>query len=456
MVKFCILVVITESFSEITIMNPSIIADLCPGNSQSMRGIVRARAGPRAMVMGGRACHLTTVTFMDESEDSICLVIWSNTDQEAGFLEQTVREGCVLDVLLPSVFALTGRSAEKNDPVTSSRFRMKFVTSKSQLKVVTGPPASLLSHLVRVPFRAASLALLVLEEVKSPMMRGKFCSLVAAVQCSLPEVVVNGQTVREVRLFDADSDTALIKLWESEQRRVAGGWVPRETVLLLSNVLVEFDAYRAINVLAGSSRTVITTNPEMWEARLVRQHALAATFSSQDRLRTFIAGTVFPLASCRIFTISELQELSSKGASSEAEALLYLAVMAKVTHTTLLESNSVMATCRGCGEQVTNFFEDLYDCGNFACQGGQGGHQLKYNVKIDLKDETGQLSGLEVAGSFLLHILDEPALWAELDTATREKTASLFLEGFVRFTLAVELPLSSHARPVRMIVVSAE
>ena len=431
------------------------VTDLRPGASLTVRGLVRARAGPRLVVQGARSSHITTVTLMDENEDTVNLIIWSNTEGEAGVLEQMAKIGVVLDVVRPSIVSLSGQAVEKNDPVTSSRLRLKFVAAKSMLKVVQEPEASMLAHLVTVPYKAAGLPSLALKDIRAPERRGEFVSIVAAVQCVMPEVVTNGQTVRGIRIFDCVTATAVLKLWEPEQRRVASSWVPRHSVLLLSNVLIEFDSYRGIHVLAGSSRSVFTTDPDMWEARKLRRHAQAATMSSLDRLQTFVGGSTFTPASHRAVTVAQIQELAQLGARTEAESLQLFSITGKVSKTTLLEQDAVMATCKGCGDTVTNFFEDLYDCGNFSCQ-AQGTSELTYNVKAGISDETGALTDLEVMAPFLQHALGDPAVWAEQESLVRDTTARLFLQGFVRFYLAVELPLANHGRPLRIVIVSAE
>ena len=57
---------------------------------------------------------------------------------------------------------------------------------------------------------------------------------------------------------------------------------------------------------------------------------------------------------------------------------------------------------------------------------------------------------------FLQHGLGDPAVRAEQDLPVRDTTARLFLQGFVRFYLAVELPLANHGRPLRIAIVSVE
>ena len=72
------------------------------------------------------------------------------------------------------------------------------------------------------------------------------------------------------------------------------------------------------------------------------------------------------------------------------------------------------------------------------------------------RGETGALTDLEVMAPFLQHALGDPAVWAEQDSLVRDTTARLFLQGFVRFYLAVKLPLANDGRPLRIDIVSAE
>ena len=168
-----------------------------------------------------------------------------------------------------------------------------------------------------------------------------------------------------------------------------------------------------------------------------------------------MGGNTFTPPSHRAITVAQIQDLAQLGARTKAESLQLFSVTGKVSKTTLLEPEAVMATCKGCGDTVTNFFEDLYDCGNFSCQ-AQGASELTYNVKAGISDETGALTDLEVMAPFLQHALGDPAVRAEQDSPVRDTTARLFLQGFVRFYLAVELPLANHGRPLRIAIVSVE
>ena len=56
----------------------------------------------------------------------------------------------------------------------------------------------------------------------------------------------------------------------------------------------------------------------------------------------------------------------------------------------------------------------------------------------------------------LIGALGDPAVLAEQDLLVRDNTARLFLQGFVRFYLAVKLPLANYGKPLRIVIVSSE
>ena len=78
------------------------------------------------------------------------------------------------------------------------------------------------------------------------------------------------------------------------------------------------------------------------------------------------------------------------------------------------------------------------------------------NVKAGISDETGTLNDLEVMAPFLQHTLGDPTVWAEQDSLVRDTNAKLFPQGFVRFYLAVELPLANHGRSLSIVIKSAK
>ena len=278
------------------------------------------------------------------------------------------------------------------------------------------------------------------------------------VKMVFPEQLTNGRMVREVRLLDETSDTVILKLWESEHIRMAASWEPRDTVIFAANVMVEFDSYRGINVLAGSSRSVLTVQPSLWDTGAVRDHARALSFTPMDRLSTFVAGS-HSLVATRLVTVQGLRQLAQVGAASEHSALLLVNISGSFSQTNLGSESTTSLQCTGCRGPVTELQAGVKVCELFNCPGSQGWTapaQEHFTVTADVTDETGTFEQVNVLEDFLVNACCEPKDWPGLPKVRRSNIRRLLLSIFKRVTLAVELPLRSHARPLRMIVVSAE
>ena len=322
---------------------------------------------------------------------------------------------------------------------------------------MTGVEADRLYISLTSPYYCPALETLALEDIMGPGRRGQYCSALVAVRSLKPEIMTNGRKVKEVRIFDDNAHTAVLKLWEMEQLRMATEWESRDTILLISNVLIEFDKYWQVNVLSGSSRTVITVNPNILDAAILRDFAQSAAFSSTQRLETFVAGTVPSVATrtSKLVTVADIREMSAAGASSEATALLYVSVLAKMTFKNILDESCVTACCRGCGWQLVEF-GDTTDCDNFDCTITPASRLpvYKYTMTAEILDPTGPLTDLRVYENFLVELLSGPESWPTQPMRVKKNTRRL-LSNFTQIFLALELPLPSQARPLRAMIISA-
>ena len=372
---------------------------------------------------------------------------------------RTFTVGKVFDVVDMSVTHKTNSNEERYDPFTTSTVKMKFIQGRSRMEQVPDCSGTLeLLAALADPLPAPGLEQHSLLEVREPRLRGLFCNILACVRFVGEVKVANGRPVREVRLADQTSDTGVLKLWEPEQIRLAGGWIPRNTVVFLANMLVEFDPYRGINVLAGSSRSVLTEQPSLWNTGTVRDHVRSISFSPIDRLSTFVAGSsAKPLT--RLLTVEGLRQLIGVGRVSDSSSLVFVNIVAGFSETNLDSETSTALQCCGCRGPVTALQEGLTVCEQFDCPGSQGSTEpahVHFTVTADVTDQTGTLENLEVHELFLESACGEARAWEGVSRVVRSTTRRLFLTIFKLITVAVELPLKSHATPPRMIVVSAE
>ena len=436
------------------------VDSLQPGGRTNFRAVVVNRAGPRA-VAGGRHT-LTTFTLMDHQHDTVNLTVWSSAGAEAEYLEQNYHVGTVVVVRDAMVKLRTGSVEESYDPVVTSPLKLKFSMGRSSLEIISGREevAELHQTMLTAPPRLLpDTKGIALDDIRGPQKNGKFVSLYVAVLVVKPVQLTNGRPVREVRVMDTTAGNGVFKLWETEHIAMAGSWQPRATILRLADVLVEFDFYRGINVISGSSRSIITVNPNTTDAHFELSNAASSPYILLDRLNTFVAGS-HGYSGTRQVTVSELNQLAVAGVGHEREALRYFVIQAKFSTSNLLQV-CTMLQCGACGgEMVALEQEGVQICQDFYCENPLLVPSGKvYIATADIRDETGSLTSIEVDTRFMTELCGVPEAWEAARRGTKVTTARLFGKIFSKITVAVLLPVIipgvSQRRPFQIIVATA-
>ena len=90
--------------------------------------------------------------------------------------------------------------------------------------------------------------------------------------------------VKEVRLFDQTQDSLELKLWDSGTNRMAAEWIPKENILFLAVVRIDYNSCKGAFVATANCKTVITVNSGTREVLALVRHAQLVDFSSISRL----------------------------------------------------------------------------------------------------------------------------------------------------------------------------
>lgn len=268
------------------------IGALQPGQSEVLVvALVIHKADPRKVkVKDGTERWVTGFTLRDSETDMVNLTVWSS-EEEARRLAAEFRVGMVVELVRPRVQArdLSGREAAWSPQVTSPA-QLAFQGGRTVLCPHLGDATDLL-NLLNIPSKASSTFLSINDIVtNSGALKGHFVDMLVAVRKVGEERKFVGKDgggergVREVRLFDQTADSLLLKLWESEHRRQADAWLPREHLLFLSDARIDWDDWRSSFVLTATSKTVVTVNPSTTEADALVRYAQVADFSPISRL----------------------------------------------------------------------------------------------------------------------------------------------------------------------------
>ena len=97
------------------------------------------------------------------------------------------------------------------------------------------------------------------------------------------------KSVREIKVFDETNDSVTLKIWDLELVTMSDKWIPRQDILHLADVRIDWDQWRGSIVITCTSRTIITHNPKIQEAITLSTYAQAADFSTVSKLDQFIS-----------------------------------------------------------------------------------------------------------------------------------------------------------------------
>ena len=228
------------------------IGALQPGNNNAMIvGIIIGKSGPKKVVMkrDGTDRWVTTFTLRDSPSDLINLTVWSGRE-ESLCLKKSFHIVEVVEVVRPRIQQrdLTGRDNNFHPTVTSS-FHLMFQEGKTILAPFLGVTEQYI-NLLRIPSKGSAAFLSISDIVtNSGSLKGHFVDILAAVRSVGVERKIMGKEgefdedrgVREVRLFDQTHDCLLLKLWDSQLIRMAEEWIPRENILFLADVRIDYD-----------------------------------------------------------------------------------------------------------------------------------------------------------------------------------------------------------------------
>ena len=429
------------------------IGALQPGSGDVLVvALVIQKSDPRKVTMkrDGTERWVTGFTLRDSPSDMINLTVWSS-GEEAGRLREEFRVGGVVELVRPKVMRRelgAGREAQYSPQVTSP-FQLGFQEGSTVLCPHLGD--SPLTQLLCVPSKASSTFLSIADIVTNTgALRGHWVDILAAVRkvgAVRKFPARDGgleRGVREVRLFDQTSDSLVLKLWDSEPIRMAEDWIPRENILFLADVRIDRDDYRSSWILTAGARTVITVNPDTQEAAALVRYAQLADFSSLSRLDQFVA-SLQPQAFTRTVNVATVQGMKARSVGAGEAATLAVSLYGFISRLDLDSEDSVGLRCgrcsgamsRGPGEPVCQ----STDCTDYNISGpGLMIPSQQYDLRADISDETGSLTGLRISAAFLSSNFGSAAEFCRLSGQTKTAYKWQWCLRPLKLSLALLLP----------------
>uniref|UniRef100_A0A4W3JVM2 Meiosis-specific with OB domain-containing protein n=1 Tax=Callorhinchus milii TaxID=7868 RepID=A0A4W3JVM2_CALMI len=354
----------------------------------------------------GTERYTFTFTIRDSPSCFINVVSWGREEYIRG-LSNSFRIGDCVVIENPLVQPKDSEKEERFSPSTSSSYRLLVSENFSTVRSCCNPEIetkllSLLHLPIKDPQDYYSLGDIVHN---GQSLNGNFINILAAVR-SVGELKYfttadrrKGQRC-EIKLFDETVPSFLMVCWDNESMQLAQTWIPRETVLFIADVRVNYDGFRNCMTSTVNSKTIITTNPDTKEANLLFSFAKEYTeIGGLDDDDPEQANEVINLHS--IVDVFTVQQIKNKAKDNVGKSdLIYGIVYAYITllHIDSDVSKLIRSRCARCKYMIGTSGE----CTNTSCPDGSMNSTsiiTSFDFWVDLSDHTGTLQSCNLVGS---------------------------------------------------------
>ncbi|XP_043233344.1 meiosis-specific with OB domain-containing protein-like [Amphibalanus amphitrite] len=382
------------------------ISGLAPSLSGacSLVGLVIAKQDPRAVT--SKRDPLTQVsvlafTLRDSVDDTINVASWGS-QRHVAVQAGLFHVGDTILVQGPQVVPRQPTDVDENyRPHASSPFHLKLNESSSVVSLFTGDACAFRDLWSVPPPPVSTPPPPPLSELSaSPSVQPVTRSILALVRRVGKPRDVNTRQGRqlqncEVRLTDPSCNSFGLQLWDAELIRLAQQWTPWETVLLVTDCRIKYDAYRQTAVAVAGSQTVVTPEPRLRAAQTLAQFGRRCRAERSAAELNSAGDEDINLSSvrdsCPILELEKrLQQLEDVTASH------VVIVPAFVTWLPLDSDRYKITRCGRCSRYVP---ETEGQCRNPDCVAGAGGQlQQVFSLRVGIADHQAGMEKLLLEG----------------------------------------------------------
>uniref|UniRef100_A0A2K5JN92 Uncharacterized protein n=1 Tax=Colobus angolensis palliatus TaxID=336983 RepID=A0A2K5JN92_COLAP len=223
----------------------------------------------------GSERYTFSFTIRDSPAHFVNAASWGNEDYIKS-LSDSFRVGDCVIIENPLIQRKEIEREEKFSPATPSHCKLLLSENHSTVKVCSSYEVDTkLLSLIHLPVKQShdyySLGDIV---ANGHSLNGKIINVLAAVKSvGEPKYFTTSDRRKgqrcEVRLYDETESSFAMTCWDNESILLAQSWIPRETVIFVSDVRISFDKFRNCMTATVISKTIITTNPETPEANIL-------------------------------------------------------------------------------------------------------------------------------------------------------------------------------------------
>ncbi|XP_046994040.1 meiosis-specific with OB domain-containing protein [Schistocerca americana] len=393
------------------------IEALGPGTSNYfVVGIIIAKQNPRKIqsrVGSSEERGVCSFTIRDSPYDFINVNCWGSLH----FIETEMENYNIGDVVEISNARVTHRKPdqdEKFSPTVTSPCQLTVSENQNSLKLYGGDDCSAFEPLLNLTTKPPT-DFYTLADIHSngSSMRGESVNLLAVVRDIGPIRTIktkDGRSIicRDITIMDQTSSGLPVQLWNAATAHRADSWEPRNTVLFLVDMRVEWNAFKRGMVASDGLRTIITENPDTSEAMMLRAFARTAPVKPSAILEQLASTIPDPGSIRQVMTVQQVFDRTSvnyaEAANTEDKQFTAL-IYCLVTHLDLDGTSRITATrCSRCQLPIDGI------CINLECPVGSGAEiaapDTVFDIRMRLTDHTGSLENCRLTGTAAERVLN--------------------------------------------------
>uniref|UniRef100_A0A2K6KMG3 Meiosis specific with OB-fold n=1 Tax=Rhinopithecus bieti TaxID=61621 RepID=A0A2K6KMG3_RHIBE len=340
----------------------------------------------------GSERYTFSFTIRDSPAHFVNAASWGNEDYIKS-LSDSFRVGDCVIIENPLIQRKEIEREEKFSPATPSHCKLLLSENHSTVKVCSSYEVDTkLLSLIHLPVKEShdyySLGDIV---ANGHSLNGRIINVLAAVKSvGEPKYFTTSDRRKgqrcEVRLYDETESSFAMTCWDNESILLAQSWMPRETVIFVSDVRISFDKFRNCMTATVISKTIITTNPETPEANIllnfIRENK--ETNVLDDEIESYFKESV----NCNL--VDKIETLSQKKKKKKKERK-------KVNSRHHILSLSLFLFSSTCGYIVNEASNMCTICNKNSLDFKSV--FLSFDMLIDLTDHTGTLHSCSLTGS---------------------------------------------------------
>ncbi|KYM76437.1 Uncharacterized protein C16orf73 like protein [Atta colombica] len=373
-----------------------------------------------------------TFTLRDSEEDFINVTVWGSTEYVKK-LSSTFIIGSVVEVISAKI--VKRNPSNKNEqfmPSTSSPFTLIINEGAALIQNHDAPTREQYKDLLTRPVKnvtSAKSLKTILDNIDA--LCDCFVDLLVIVTfiADVRNIMTRdgrSLTCRNFEVADGSTDnTVSLMLWDKDWIERSAFWEPKKTILFLIDARIAYDEYKKKTTLSISRRTLITECLNIPQAADIMN---AVQHYDPDSICSDPFAVPNPESITTVMTVKQITEkLQKNKVTAEGERLQFATIVrASVTEMNLDGplKDVISIKCALCKKSVA----DVQDsCMNLSCPSGNGMqtplNTVKFNIKINLKDDTGYLIGCRLTDDIAERVLGYTV--DEFQTMTIEKRSEL-------------------------------